>query len=551
MENKICTYCNTSFEIYNRELGLYEKVDIVIHKICSDCRMKQHMAFWPFGKFRTGVSDLTGEKLITVLPENARYPIYTAKEWWSDEWDSMSYGQDYDPSRPFFDQFKELQEKVPRPHQQGASQSLDCDWCDDVWDSKNCYLSRSIARAENLSYSYRAIDCKDSVDISHVFTLDQCYDCGYCFNSYNLLFSKNCRDCLDSAFLFDCRNCSHCLMCWDLRGKSYCIENVQYIKEEYEEKMKSVNLGSHTELEKYKARYAEILKKEAVHRENFNIKTYDSMGTYMTNCNNCVNVFCWEDSENCTNCLRGLKSKDSIDLVGCWDIEVSGNNSCCTKGYQVKYSIWCDGIRYSDYCDQCLEVDYCFGCVGLRKKKYCILNKQYTKGEYETLKEKIISDMKESGEYGKFVPYSLGLCPYNFSTAAIYFPDVTREYVEERGGYWEDVVATHTEGIPTSELPDSISDVDASISKQGLICPVTGWRYNISDAELAFLKQKNIALPRVHFDVRTKERLRPMSQTKSEPYNCTYCGKDIDAYYPKSWGYEKIACIDCYQQNLN
>ncbi|MES2023602.1 MAG: hypothetical protein V4439_02880 [Patescibacteria group bacterium] len=549
MENKNCQNCKKDFTINKIELTQYAKINLVIPDICVPCRWKHHMAFWPFGKFRQGKSDLSGERLITVLPNNARYPIFTSKEWWSDAWDPASYSQEYDENRSFFDQLKELQEKVPRPHQQGA-QNTDCDWCDDAWESKNCYLSRSTKKAENLLYGYRAIEVKDSIDISHVFTLDQCYDCTYCFRSYNLLFSKNCRDCMESAFLFDCRNSSNCFMCWNLRGKSYCIENMQYTKEEYQEKMKSINLGSYSELERFKNRYAEILKENAVHRENFNVKTYNSTGTYMSDCNNCTNVFFWEDSENCINCLRGLKTKDSIDMTGCWYVEVSGNNSCCTNSYDLKYSIWCDGAKYSEYCDQCLEVDYCFGCIGLRKKKYCILNKQYTKAEYEVLIEKIISDMKARGEYGKFPPYSLGLCPYNFSTGAIYFPEVTKEYIKERGGYWEEDNGQQAEGLPTSELPDSISDVDSSITRQALVCPVTGWRYNIAEAELAFLKRKNIALPRLHFDVRTKKRLLTISQTKSEPYVCTYCSKNIIAYYPKDWGYKKIACEECYKKEV-
>ncbi len=550
METKTCQNCDQSFEITSLEKDHYNKIGIRIPEICLPCRWKHHFAFWPFGKFRVGNSDLSKEGFITVLPENPRYPIYTAKEWWSDAWDPMDYGQEYDPTRSFFDQLKELQEKVPRPHQQGA-QSIDCDWCDDVWESKNCYLARSVKKGENLFYGYRAVDCKDSSDISHVFNLDQCYDCAYCFNSYNLFFSKNCRDCIDSAFLFDCRNSTNCFMSWNLRGKSYCIENVQYTKEEYFEKMKSINLGSHAELVKLKARYTDLLKDNVVHRENFNIKTYNSVGTYMTNCNNCTNVFFWEDSENCVNCLRGLKSKDSIDLTGCWVMELCGNNSCCTNAYQLKYSIWCDGARYSEYCDQCLEVDYCFGCVGLRNKKYCILNKQYTKEEYGTLKEKIIQTMTAQNEYGKFPPYSMGLCPYNFSTAAIYFPQVGKEYVEKHGGYWEDPKEQKVEGIPTSDLPDLVSDVDDSLSTQALICPVTGWRYNIALSELAFLKRKNIALPRVHFDVRTKERMLLLSQSQGQSYVCCYCSKDITAYYPYEWGYKNIACAECYQQEIS
>jgi hypothetical protein len=122
-----------------------------------------------------------------------------------------------------------------------------------------------------------------------------------------------------------------------------------------------------------------------------------------------------------------------------------------------------------------MEIDNCFGCVSLRKKKYCILNKQYTKEEYEELKEKIIEDMKARGEYGKFPPYSMGLCPYNLSTASIYFPEVTKEYVVEKGGYWEEVGDTKIEGMLTSDLPDSINDVDESICKQALICQKNGW----------------------------------------------------------------------------
>ncbi|MBP7804952.1 MAG: hypothetical protein KA052_01865 [Candidatus Pacebacteria bacterium] len=548
-ETRTCEYCQTEFSITPGELTLYEKVELELPTTCIPCRFAQHFAFWPFGKFRKGTSALSGESLITMLPANARYPIYTAKEWWGDSWDAMAYGQDYDPSRSFFEQLKELQEKVPRPHQQGTNSS-GSDWCDDVWDSKNCYLSRSIARAENLSYGYRVFETKDSFDISHAFNLDNCYECTYTFNSYNLSFSRNCRDCLDSAFLYDCRNCLNCTMCWNLRGKQYCIENVQYTKEEYYEKLKDFDMSSHANLEKLKERFNEILRTQTVHRENFTVNTYGSKGTYLANCNNCQNVFAWEDSENCVNCLRGRTSKDCIDLVGNWIMEVSGNSSCCTESYGIKYSSWSQA-RYSEYLDNCLEVEYCFGCVSLRKKKYCILNKQYTKEEYEALREKIVSDMRARGEYGKMLPYSLGLCDYNFTTAAIYMPEVTKEYVEERGGYWSDGVEDSVEGKLATELPDNISEVDAGIAKQPLVCPETGWRYNISPDEYTFLSRKKIALPRVHFDVRTKRRMHTIAPWRGNIRTCMYCEKSVTAYYPESWGYQKIACEDCYKREIN
>ena len=127
-ESKICADCQQEFTIDSGDLILYEKIGLNVPEQCFECRLKQYSAFWQFGKFRKGVSDLSGESLITVLPQNSRYPIYKSHEWWGDGWDPMQHGREYDPTRPFFDQLKELQEKIPRPHQTGE-RSVNCEWC--------------------------------------------------------------------------------------------------------------------------------------------------------------------------------------------------------------------------------------------------------------------------------------------------------------------------------------------------------------------------------------------------------------------------------------
>ncbi|PIR68388.1 hypothetical protein COU49_01205, partial [Candidatus Nomurabacteria bacterium CG10_big_fil_rev_8_21_14_0_10_35_16] len=161
---KTCVDCKKEFEINSGDLVLYEKVGLELSHQCFKCMMKQFCAFWVFGKFRKGVSDLSGESIITVLSQNVRYPVYKSHEWWGDGWDPMIYGQDYDSSQSFFNQLKELQEKVPRPHQIGKN-NTNCDWCDDVWNSKNAYLSRAFTDCENISYGYRLVNCKDSFDL--------------------------------------------------------------------------------------------------------------------------------------------------------------------------------------------------------------------------------------------------------------------------------------------------------------------------------------------------------------------------------------------------
>jgi hypothetical protein len=69
--------------------------------------------------------------------------------------------------------------------------------------------------------------------------------------------------------------------------------------------------------------------------------------------------------------------------------------------------------------------------VGLRDKKYCILNKQYTKEEYEILVPIIIKKMKADGERGEFFPSSLSPFGYNETQAQEYFPLTKDEAVQQ------------------------------------------------------------------------------------------------------------------------
>lgn len=548
-KNRLCEHCGVTFFITEGELNLYEKTGTELPVLCHFCRIKLHLSFWMFGKFRKGKSDLSGENLITVLPEKNRYPIYTLHEWHGDKWDAMDYGVEYKENESFFKQLKNLQEKVPHPHQNGAK-NTNCDWCDDVWNSKNCYLSRSMVDSEDLLYSYRNIAVKNSIEAVVCFNSEKCFQCSDCYQSYKLFYSKHSRECIDSYFLYDCRNCQNCFMCWNLRNKSYCVENVQYTKEEYEKKLKSFNLGSNDSIQALSKFFEEIIQNKVIHRPDFNLKIFNSSGNYLLNCKNCYQCNTINNSEDCANITRATEDKTCIDADGCFYSELVGNCAACLNGYAEKYCVW-SSSRYSEYLDLCIECEYCFGCVGLKKKKYCIFNKQYSKEEYEKLKEKIISDMKRSGEYGKFLPYEMSAGPFNFSTSFLYFGDTKKEDILKLGGYWEEIDESGIEGMPTSKLPDDIKDVPDDVTKTALICPETGWRFNISLNELAFYRENNIPLPRKHFDVRIKEQLKYLTVIKDFPYNCCFCEKKISAYYKPEWDYKNIACEECYKQNIS
>jgi len=115
---------------------------------------------------------------------------------------------------------------------------------------------------------------------------------------------------------------------------------------------------------------------------------------------------------------------DNVELV--YESCVVGDNS-----YKLKFCyrcyINCNDIEYSMFCHSSSNL---FGCIGLRHKQYCILNKQYTKQEYEKLVPKIIDHMNKMPyrdkkgrvyKYGEFFPPELSPFSYNETIAQEYF----------------------------------------------------------------------------------------------------------------------------------
>ncbi|MEI8091811.1 MAG: hypothetical protein WCG98_06440 [bacterium] len=78
---------------------------------------------------------------------------------------------------------------------------------------------------------------------------------------------------------------------------------------------------------------------------------------------------------------------DIVELM--LEAHASGYN-----GYKSAFVNLCRTNNELLYCDYCMNCQNCFGCAGLQNQSYCILNKQYTKDEYEKLVPQIIEKMK-------------------------------------------------------------------------------------------------------------------------------------------------------------
>jgi len=548
-EIKNCEKCSQEFTIETDDLAFYEKLDLPLPVLCTYCRFKYLLAFWVFGRFRIAKSALSGKTIITVLPESVPFPIYDRTEFVSDAWDPFIFGRGYNPSRSFMDQLISLQSVVPHPHQTGIK-NVNSDWTDDMWESKDAYLTRSGLHLESVTYGYRVLACKNCIDITMCWDLERSYDCLYCFKSYNLKYSFNCRDCMDSSFLYDCRNCQNCFMSWNLRNQKYCILNKQYSKEDYFKKIEEYNLESYTSIEKLKKEMWQHIRQDAVHRQDYNLQAVQSTGNFLNNDKNCHQSFYIEDSENCRHCFRG-RCKETIDSVGALDSEKCALEVQVGMEYNSFCNLYSNSCRYSCYLEACEECENCFGCVGLRKKKYCILNKQYTEAEYKELFEKIKADMKNRGEWGKFFPLSSAYCGYNISLAQLMFP-MSEDEALKFGAKWEKTAEPHYENtISGDNLPDTIGQVKDEIIKQRILCFETKLSYNVTKEELQFYREYKIPLPRRHFDWRTLERFKPFGHMVApQKGNCHYCKKEVEHYYSPELGFKKIACLECYQREV-
>ena len=190
----------------------------------------------------------------------------------------------------------------------------------------------------------------------------------------------------------------------------------------------------------------------------------------------------------------------------------------------------------------------CFGCIGLKKGQYCILNKQYTKEEYEALVPQIIEHMKKTGEWGEFFPIYVSPFGYNETLAQEYFP-LTKEACLSKKYSWQD--SEEQEGTSFSySVPVGIDDVTEDILKQTLTCSVSKKSYRIVKAELDFYRKMKLPLPRLHPDERYRNRIALRNPRQLWDRTCAECSQDIHTTYSPDRP-EKILCEACYQGIVN
>ncbi len=291
----------------------------------------------------------------------------------------------------FLEKFELLKKSIPIPSVI-ASSSVDCDYTDFVDRCKNCYYSFDAYYLENNIYTYYGAYNKMLLDCHGMGESEKCYESVDCTKCHSCTYLINCNgssDCHFSAYL---NSCSDCFGCVDLTHKKYCIFNRQYTKEEYFKKIEELKTENPKNLLEQMSDLERKLPHPATYQSNSENCPY---GNNIYNSKNCFwsfNTYYFENS--------GYSYYVSY-AKNCWDVSEFGGNpgvktisERCYENlntetcYDCAFLVSSKNCTNCHYSDQLINCSDCFGCVGLKSKKYCILNNQLTKEQYsQALKE--------------------------------------------------------------------------------------------------------------------------------------------------------------------
>ncbi len=548
-----CKNCTIEFEITDLDRKFYNKIEVPEPTLCPDCREQRRLVFNNERKYYKRKCDLCSKDMVSVYDPERIKNVYCYKCWWGDGWDPSDYGRDFDFSKDFNSQYRQLLEEVPKltMMNDNGAQSVNCEYTYNFAFGKNAYMVVATWYTEDSMYTYGSNYTKDIVDNITVNHSELMYECVVCEESYGCQHCYQCKGCRDCTFGYDLHGCHDCICCSSLRNAEYCIWNKQYSKDDYEKERSKMQLDSWKKREEYKKKFAEFIISTPRKYAHL-IKCQDSTGDNLIRCKGSKNCFNTADLQDCKHMAYGDKGKDS------YDCNISGNPELCydsitpDDSYHTLFTVYCWKSQFVAYSDNCHSSNNLFGCVGMKKGQYSILNKKYDEESYKELKKKIINHMKKTGEWGEFFRPGVSLFKYNETVADEWHP-IEKEKALELGYGWADklpeLVGKGT--IDMDKLPDSIDDIDDSICKEVLTCTSCSKNYKVIKGEFEIYKRLGTPIPRYCVDCRYLARKGLLNEKKLYHRQCMNekCTNEFETTYASDRP-EKVLCEKCYRKEI-
>ena len=492
IERRTCRLSWTPFPVFESDKKFYEKIWVPFPTLCPEERQRRRLLFRNERKLYRRQCDATKQSIISIYSPDKDIPVYDNKVRWSDSRDALSYGRDVDFSQTFTEQFGQLMKVVPRyalSNDNGVG-SENCDYCQDIMTSYNCYLCTWSLNLRNSLFTTNSEDADGLVDCFNVLGGEHSYECIDCTNVFGCISCVQCHD------------CSFCINCTGLRGKQYHINNIAYTKDDFEQKKREL-----------------LAQWELIHANNnisdtvsTVINSEQSFGANLYGCHRCVFCYDFKNGNNCSYCNVSDSPTDCYDIDISWRATKQLETLTCDYSTNVLFSLFTISSSDSLYCQDCFQVKNCFGCISLRNKEYCIFNKQYTKDEYEQLLPKIINHMRETEERGEFFNPSLSLFGYNETVAYEYYPltqweAINKWYTRQENNYDPQIPDSATIHNWSSNWTFGIDNHDdQTILSTIFLCNTTQRPYRLVKAEVDFYRKQWLPLPRLHPDQRHARR---------------------------------------------
>lgn len=535
-EARTCQSCKNQFLIEPADFEFYKKIDVPPPTWCPECRLIRRLS-WRNERFLFKRKEaLNNKDIFSGFPESVSATIYHLDDWWSDNWDPLDYGKEYDFSRSFFEQYRELLYSVPWPAKSTLNM-VNSEYCEQAGGLKNCYLYFNGNDSENCAYVVSGWNLKDCFDLYEARHTELSYDNYMADEAYRVFYSVNIEECTDIWFSRNLMGCTNCFGCVNLRNKNYHIFNQPYSKEEYKKYMDQLNLGSWKTVNELKEKAHAFWMKHPM-RFTLAIQVQNSTGEHIERSKNLKECYSIHESQDLAYCqFIEPPTSDSYDYSN-FGMGASEMYESLTCGFEVSRLKFCwetfnvgQNLEYSIFCRASYDL---FGCVSMKKNQYCILNKQYTKEEYFALREKIIQQMRETPyrdgqgrvyRYGEFFPTDFSPFAYNDTMAQDFFP-LTKKEAIEKGFRWRDIEEKEYQTTKNlSDLPDDIREVSDDILQELIQCGSCKKAYRIIQAELDFLRRINLPLPRFCYNCRYMERFKFVNPPKLWPAKCMCLGK--------------------------
>lgn len=518
--SRICTRSGTPFTISDREQEYCESRGIPLPDISYQERFREMCAFRNESTLFIRKSSQTGQEIVSCYRPDSVFPVIEREIWFSEQYDPLAYGQAYDFNRPFFEQYRELLQRIPHPGT--IVRNIEASpYVNLSLDLFNCYYCFACVHCQDSYYNWRAINSRDCVDNSFIFDCELCYECIDVRSCYNVKWASHAFNCRDSAFLYDCVGCNDCFGCVGLEHKQYHIFNVPYSKEEYFKTLRTFDLSKNSSVQQIQEKFQALLKTKTS-KYNPNRSIEHSTGLYLENCNDCTNSYFLKECEGIENSygLQACRDCFSCYMVASGSQLLYRTTAGGRNSYNCQFCCQCDNIVDCQYSGILYSCEKMFGCFGFpRRASYCILNRQYSKEAYEEMLPRIIAHMKSTGEYGKFFPMAISDFPYVDTVAQEYF-SLTQQQIQDRcivAGRPETAFHFSDTKVFTaidngSIVADNINDVSDSILGELLRDELTGRAYKLQKKELAFYRKMGVPVPRFSFETRHLKRSRALFQ---------------------------------------